>query len=452
MTEGKQVSVNLYNQVVSTNFTVYSCQRVTETQEFTETWTFSRIISLKSTTVEAGLESECRKAVKDNCKSHPCHSHGPNIIADFRYAQTVTKSASYLRIQSLNISGFKSSKDYKGSILLEGKKVDISAGTAIKGSTRYIWEDANVGDSCIWEAPLASLLCYEHEEYAVCPKMGLYLSQIRTIQTLCKHQMFMDKTGIVFSVGNNPPNDYYPAVIQTLEIGLRTAIEATRYAFMIRDQHKCQQDCLNIGKVAVMVGSKYYVKQEQQWLECMIVPNCTITKSTYICDEGEIISTTCSGAFVRASLKSPFQLSTPHCSSNQSKGYNRDEVMAFLTKYHSSHNEFNILRSEEIKEVQLYGDETTLSGKAYKDNGTESTSTSISWVSSVVSSVKKIKDWITEISHNMKVIALCILLAVIIFAVVSITIKVERRRHGSPIKVIYTPIVKDIGHEETIIK
>jgi hypothetical protein len=264
--------------------------------------------------------------------------------------------------------------------------------------------------------------------------------------------MFMDKTGIVFSVGNNPPNDYYPAVIQTLEIGLRTAIEATRYAFMIRDQHKCQQDCLNIGKVAVMVGSKYYVKQEQQWLECMIVPNCTITKSTYICDEGEIISTTCSGAFVRASLKSPFQLSTPHCSSNQSKGYNRDEVMAFLTKYHSSHNEFNILRSEEIKEVQLYGDETTLSGKAYKDNGTESTSTSISWVSSVVSSVKKIKDWITEISHNMKVIALCILLAVIIFAVVSITIKVERRRHGSPIKVIYTPIVKDIGHEETIIK
>jgi len=452
MTQGKQISVNIYKQVFESNFSVFSCQRIKIIQEFTETWTFSRVEGTKMTLISPGSDSECREIIKKECTSSACFSYGPQLVPEYRYAQTVTKEVSYLAITSFNTTGFKSSKEHSGSLIINGKRVDASSMSVTDSNSRYLWNNPVISETCLWDEPLTTISCFESTDQVVCPRAGIVLTNSVSLKSTCKQMIMMDSSGIVFSVGNNPPNEYYPAILQTVEIGLKTAIEATRYSFLIRDQHKCQQDCLAIGISAIRVGGKYMIKNGDRWKSCDIISNCTIDRSTMICGNGTIVVTTCNGARRVLSLLTPFQHDQLVCTPGEARQYGKEEVFSLLSKYHSNHKEFVLLRSDEIQEITLGYNEKTLGGIGFLEKGSNSSSYSGHFITSVAMKIGEIWGWFGELTHRIKVIALGLICAIILFAIVSITIKIERRRHGSPVKVIYSAIRPNPGSEELIIQ
>ncbi|DBA36735.1 TPA_asm: G [Panicum betacytorhabdovirus 1] len=399
-TYNKPVSVAILPQMVAQSTIIVRCEEVIQTKVFTETWTLSKVEGGVEERISSTSITECLKEWEQKCDKKECRTKDPSFSDHYSWATTEVSSLKFIRVYAENTSIIEVISD-DPKVNVEGRSISVKERGVIFHDHTYAWDLPTIDTKCPWDSPTHTTVCYDVGGRLACPSQGISMSKAIEIKTNCKFQVFKDITGIVFSPVGPLVHDYYPIPSLTIDTGLKQTIEGVRLALNIRDMQNCRYQCISMSGGYMKIDDNYYVKQDGQWLECNLMPNCTIGVQSLSCNDGELIQAYCLGKPTWVNMTTAIGLRAPNCTKPNSKPIGKAEVYALLNQYHTSHSLFNLLSSDEISDIALTYLDRLKDLKVYSINVTQGV-THLERHLDVLAPIKFVMDKVGKLTHQVK--------------------------------------------------
>nr|WMX25342.1 glycoprotein [Colocasia bobone disease-associated virus] len=409
-TYNKPIAISILPQTIKQSLILVKCEKVTISKAFTETWTLSRIEGERTEKTEATTIQACLKEWETKCDKKECRTKDPQISEHYSWATTEISSLEFIRVYAERVAVIEIiSEDPK--INIEGRSVSIhDQGYQTPGHT-YAWEVTPIDTKCPWDAPSHTTVCYDIGGRMACPSQGISISKAVELKTNCKFTVFRDRTGIVFSPVGALNHEYYPVPALTIDTGLKQTIEGVRLALSIRDMQDCRYRCISMSSGYLKIDDYYYIRNNKRWLECSLLPNCTVGSESLSCNDGELVQAFCLGKPTWVNMTSAIGMRTPNCTKPNSKPIGREDIIALLNKYHASHSLFNLLSSDDIADITMTYLDKLKDLKLYTLNISQSTH-SIDRHIEFLSPLQWVRNTLSRLSHKIKKLFVSIIFGV----------------------------------------
>ncbi|DBA36805.1 TPA_asm: G [Schiedea betacytorhabdovirus 1] len=293
------VKTTIYQSSTPINVNVAKCKKIRKITTYTETWTFSRIQTIK---MEEKLDPDyngCMESWSTKCQKGLCSTSPPEEIPEYHWASDTTTDITYYLIDSHLSHTYTY---FNSSLYL------ISPNGLTKFKTGYqygskdekiltIWDpDSPIGDGC----PIRgghSIICYPGSSGLLyCPGEGITIStKVALNVSECYITAYYDK-GMIFNfVNSSSQGGMYPISVTTEDQKVNEFSESVRMAFQTRDALGCSTTCMSLGIIAnssiFRINSQLYYKiNSTDYAYCYQDPTCVITPPFIRCgDENKIL-------------------------------------------------------------------------------------------------------------------------------------------------------------------
>lgn len=435
---GEQVKVSILSQEDPTSIVVGRCIWRIMKQSFTETWTFSRLISAKEITWKPATTQECNGAFHNLCKNKAgCVSEDLEIEPEFSWARTEIREVKHLSIETLTVSAYL--HQGAGKVLIDGVAVPISKKTHNNGDYTYVWDEVPISEVCPWKHPISHLSCYKDKEDLddiYCPSQGISLVNYTKVDTSCPEQVYTDIGGLVFKLGKVDFNDWYPYVIESSDVAVKETISSINMALKMRESVHCHQDCLEIRRRVTYVDGFYYDPLPPA--KCRLIGNCSVDSGSVTCNNGTLVWATCGGRRVWIDLKSGRDVKNAVCEKGGRSRISKNQFEGVLNEFHLNNSKFgNILRANEIHSVILKDNEVMDFARVVKSASERSGNFSEGTLINVRQLFRPMINFLRGIEHEIKVVAFSVLALIVGYIIIRIrTVTVAKAKSFESIAMI----------------
>ncbi|DBA37212.1 TPA_asm: G [Triticum alphacytorhabdovirus 1] len=319
---------------------VVRCTKVKIEQIFTETWTFSQIMSEPIFTPLSISDEECQKQITEKCPKMNCNIKRPHKLdPEYSYASDVTKRetfvelvahpSSLLQVDSITKVIPVGTKD---EFKLEDKKF-------IGRDEAYYWESVDYGNACPFKEGLkmgCDKVDYEGSDFVICGsgRFAFKYTDAKPLTGVCKDKgMKITSGGILFSESSSVDNKDYKSQKLSMKSSAaltgdaETARVLSNNAILHLDADVCALQCdlasveVKLGRSSVglvQIGSEYILLSPKGYgYQCNALTYCTLVKPYTFCGSPASLLIRCNGKNYYWDPRQNYVLSASSCASIQ---------------------------------------------------------------------------------------------------------------------------------------
>ncbi|DBA37003.1 TPA_asm: G [Euphorbia alphacytorhabdovirus 1] len=313
------------------------CTKVTITQQFTETWTFSTFKSEPTREYSLPSDEECRAAISKSCGNYECNERGPSSLPDeYSYASTNTKKESYLILLTMPSSFFTSGKTLMIMPLSSEEHFDVERESGSTLTARYYWKKISPLTECPFERVGISYGCdyyttNDADKHWLCNRGGFSLtpkSNISDVIPACS-SLVQSKEGMIYEVLDT--TDKLNIWSQRLGLVGTTYKDAdvdwlrakVNHIMSNLDSDLCLLQCETLSlearihrstsRILKISSNIILLRPDGAGEKCEMAHGCHLTKPHIMCGSPPRVAITCTGTSAYWDPKEPYALMAGDC-------------------------------------------------------------------------------------------------------------------------------------------
>ncbi|BAM36034.1 glycoprotein [Persimmon virus A] len=333
---------------------VVECKKVTITQQFVETWTFSTWKSTPTREYSLPSEEECKTVISKKCGTLECDIREPtSLTEDYLYASTNFKKETYISLITMPSSFFTSGVELMIMPLASEDQFSVTRESGESTTARYYWKKVDPLTECPFERVGQQYRCDyfeidKNDKHWLCNRGGFSLtpkSEIETVIPVCKG-LVQSKEGMIYEILDKSDKlSIWSQRLSSVGTTYKDADtdwlkEKINHMMSSMDSDLCILQCQILSLEARMYQSSSRVlkiaaniillRPDGTGEKCETAHGCKLSTPHLMCGDPPRVAITCTGTSAYWDPKEPYALMDGHCSKP-----GKNEKLTFSARHHT---------------------------------------------------------------------------------------------------------------------
>lgn len=319
---------------------IVRCTKVKIEQMFTETWTFSQIMSEPTFTTLSVSDEECQKQIREKCPKMNCNVKRPHKLEpEYSYASDVTKKETFIELIAHPSSLLQVDSITKVIPVGTHDEFKLDDKKFVGRDEAYYWDTIEYGSSCPFTEGLkmgCDKVDYEGSDFVICGsgRFAFKYTDAKPLTGVCKDKgMKITSGGILFSESSSVDNKDYKSQKLSMKSSAaltgdaETARVLSNNAILHLDADVCALQCdlasveVKLGRSSVglvQIGSEYILLSPKGYgYQCNALTYCTLVKPYTFCGSPASLLIRCNGKNYYWDPRLNYVLAASSCASVQ---------------------------------------------------------------------------------------------------------------------------------------